>query len=145
MLAILEQLSMSKEIISKFKEMEMTTGIDLFCTHKLVCESLNMAIMDDTVFCKIHSYFELPNMEIIITHPSILFSLMAIGYIFPYIVCIILLYGNPIVYICNDTEFFSQQGGVNTVFWSYSASSALCIAILVHPLCSFICQFLLAF
>lgn len=109
MLAILEQLSMSKEIISKFKEMEMTTGIDLFCTHKLVCESLNMTIMDDTAFCKIHSYLELPNMKIIITHPSILFSLMTIGYIFPYIVYIILLYGNPIVYIYVMTLSFSPS------------------------------------
>ena len=58
MLAILEQLSISKEIINKFKEMGMTTGIDLFCAHKLVYESLNMAIMDDAAFCKIHSSSE---------------------------------------------------------------------------------------
>ena len=55
MLAILEQLSMSKEIINKFKEMEMTSGIDLFYAHKLFYESLNLVIMDDTAFCKIHS------------------------------------------------------------------------------------------
>ena len=33
-------------------------------------------------------------------------------------------------------KVFSQQSGLNTVFWSYSASSALQIAILLHPSCS---------